>query len=213
MATVRTQICKLCLCRHSYVPVSNHYSSPERLRNSLSPNSTMSPTRLVFGNAPPVMWLKSQQEPSPSTESKTSEPYNEIRSRALQSRGSSPTGDIDNDMKVMYQFWAHFLIRNFNPQMYEEFRKYAFEDAARQAPFGVNHLITYYDEVLNSKKRTIPEVFARHYIELVKAEDAAKDRPAFAKLRAAWRNGALDMKSRKKIDNFVDPTLREELER
>ena len=97
--------------------------------------------------------------------------------------------------------------------MYEEFRKYAFEDAARQAPFGMNHLITYYDEVLNSKKRTIPEVFARHYIELVKGEDAAKDRPAFAKLRAAWRNGALDMKSRKKIDNFVDPTLREELER
>ncbi|OBT62245.1 hypothetical protein VE03_08077 [Pseudogymnoascus sp. 23342-1-I1] len=187
--------------------------SPERLRNSLSPGSTMSPTRLVFGNAPPVMWVKSQQEPTPASESKTSEPYNEIRSRALQNRGASPTGDVDNDMKVMYQFWAHFLIRNFNPVMYEEFRKYAFEDATRQAPFGMNHLITYYDEVLNSKKRTIPEVFARHYIELVKAEDAAKDRPAFAKLRAAWRNGALDMKSRKKIDNFVDPALREELER
>ncbi|OBT51467.1 hypothetical protein VE04_09076 [Pseudogymnoascus sp. 24MN13] len=165
--------------------------SPERLRNSLSP-STMSPTRLVFGNAPPVMWLKSQADATAHpSESKTSEPYTMIRSR----------------------FWAHFLIRNFNPQMYEEFRRCAHEDAGRQAMFGMNHLVTFYDEVLNSKKRTVPEVFARHYVELVREEDRAKDRPAFAKLRAAWRNGALDMKSRKKVDGFVDPVLREELER
>lgn len=173
----------------------------------------MSPTRLVFGNAPPVMWVKSQQDHNPASESKTNEPYNDIRARALRNRGSSPAADVDNDMKIMYHFWAHFLIRNFNPRMYEEFRKFSFEDAARQAMFGMNLLITYYDEVLNSKKRTIPEVFAKHYIELVKAENPANDRPAFAKLRAAWRNGALDMKSRKKIDNFVDPVLREELER
>ncbi|OBT95375.1 hypothetical protein VE01_06631 [Pseudogymnoascus verrucosus] len=187
--------------------------SPERLRNSLSP-STMSPTRLVFGNAPPVMWLKSQVDAtSPPSESKTSEPYTMIRSRALSNRPSSPPADVDNDMKVLYQFWAHFLIRNFNPQMYEEFRRCAHEDAGRQAMFGMNHLVTFYDEVLNSKKRTVPEVFARHYVELVREEDRAKDRPAFAKLRAAWRNGALDMKSRKKVDGFVDPVLREELER
>ncbi|KFX93511.1 hypothetical protein V490_04801 [Pseudogymnoascus sp. VKM F-3557] len=191
--------------------------SPERLRNSLSPTtSTMSPTRLVFGNAPPVMWLKSQSEqPTTSTtsapEPKTNEPYNEIRSRALQNR--TPTGDINNDMKVLYQFWAHFLIRNFNPAMYEEFRRCAFEDSARGAMFGVNLLVTYYDEVLNSKKRTIPEVFARHFVELVRGEDKSAGRPAFTRLRAAWRNGALDMKSRKKVDGFVDAGLREELER
>ena len=173
----------------------------------------MSPTRLVFGNAPPVMWLKSHQDPSPPNESKTSEPYTSIRTRALSNRATSPPSDVDNDMKVLYQFWAHFLIRNFNPQMYEEFRRCAYEDASRQAMFGMNHLVTFYDEVLNSKKRTIPEVFARHYVELVGGEDRAKDRPAFAKLRAAWRNGALDMKSRKKVDGFVDAGLREELER
>jgi len=74
-------------------------------------------------------------------------------------------------------------------------------------------LITFYDEILNSRKRTIPDIFAKHYIELVNAEGATGPRPGFAKLRAAWRNGALDMKSRKKIDNFVDAKLREELER
>jgi len=58
---------------------------------------------------------------------------------------------------------------------------------------------------------------ARHYVDLVKHEkltsDLDSDRPAFTKLRLAWRNGALDMKSRKKIDNLVDAALREELER
>ncbi|KAH8665753.1 hypothetical protein BGZ60DRAFT_341422, partial [Tricladium varicosporioides] len=60
--------------------------------------------------------------------------------------------------------------------------------------------------------RLIPESLARHYVELVKSEDPTS-RPAFERLRAAWRNGALDMKSRKKIDKLVDQDLREELER
>jgi len=77
---------------------------------------------------------------------------------------------------------------------------------------GMKNLISYYDEILNSKKKVIPETLARHYVELVKSEEN-EERPAFQRLRAAWRNGALDMKSRKKIDNFVDPKLREELER
>jgi la-related protein 1 len=98
--------------------------------------------------------------------------------------------------------------------MYEEFRNCAIEDARyRQNTFGMNNLFEYYDEVLNSKKKTIPEFLAKHYVDLVSSEDRSKERPGFAKLRAAWRNGALEMKSRKKIDNLVDPKLREELER
>lgn len=188
-------------------------SSPERLRHPKSP-SAMSPTKVVFGNSPPVMWVKGQKDQAPVTESNKNESYNAIRARALRHRESSGSGDIDSDMKLLYQFWSHFLIRNFNPRMYEEFRTCAFDDAKnRQDKFGMATLIQYYDEILNSKKKTIPDVFARHYVELVNAEDRSKERPAFAKLRAAWRNGALDMKSRKKVDNFVDPTLREELER
>lgn len=157
------------------------------------------------------MWSKDRL--STSTENTKHEPYNQIRTRALRNREFSNPGSMDYDMKVMYNFWAHFLIRNFNPRMYEEFRHCAFEDAARQVPFGMSLLITYYDEVLNSKKRTIPQILAKHYVELVNQEDRTKERVAFTKLRAAWRNGALDMKSRKKVDNFVGPALREELEK
>lgn len=58
----------------------------------------------------------------------------------------------------------------------------------------------------------IPEVFARHFVDLVKLE-SSEDRPAFERLRAAWCNNALDLESRKNIDNFVDAKLREDLER
>jgi la-related protein 1 len=115
-------------------------------------------------------------------------------------------------MQVLYEFWSHFLVRNFNVTMYHEFRQCAYEDSRREAKNGMMNLIAYYDEVLNSKKKVIPETLARHYVEVVSGEDEAGERPAFQKLRAAWRNGALDLKSRKKIDGLVTAQLREELE-
>lgn len=173
----------------------------------------MSPTRLVFGQAPPVMWSKEEIAASDNLR-RRNEPYNEIRERALRNR---ETGENYLDMRVMYHFWAHFLVRNFNPRMYEEFRRVAYEDLQSQrGNFGVNLLGVYYDQVLNSKRRPIPQILAKHYVELVKAEaidGQRQERPAFGKLRAAWRNGALDLKSRKILLEEVDQVLREELER
>ena len=97
--------------------------------------------------------------------------------------------------------------------MYSEFRRCALEDSRNNSSTGVKNLISYYDFILNSKKRTIPDVLARHFVDLVRMEkEDSANRPAFEKLRSAWRNGALLLKSRKIIDNFVDAKLREELE-
>ena len=36
--------------------------------------------------------------------------------------------DGDHDMEVMCQFWSHFLVHNFNAQMYNEFRSLSLDD-------------------------------------------------------------------------------------
>jgi la-related protein 1 len=163
------------------------------------------------------MWVKGQRQQAPIPKDNDDELYTTVRARALMSRESSAPGETHPDMKVLYEFWSHFLCRNFNPKMYTEFRQFAIEDAKENTLDGMKSLISYYDEILISKKKVIPDVLALHYVDLVKDERATAqpnaDRPAFAKLRGAWRNGALDLKSRKKIDGLVDQQLREELER
>ncbi|KAI9051014.1 hypothetical protein LZ554_005122 [Drepanopeziza brunnea f. sp. 'monogermtubi'] len=188
-------------------------TSPESLRRSRSPFTPLSPTQSTSSNGPPVMWVKGQGQQSFVSPGNSEELYTTFRSRALNHRENSTSGETHSDMKLLYEFWSHFLCRNFNAKMYTEFRQYAFEDAQQNAMDGTNSLISYYAEILSSKKKVIPDVLALHYVELVKSEDVAGPRPALEKLRVAWRDGALDMKSRKKIGNLVDKKLKDELDR
>jgi la-related protein 1 len=163
------------------------------------------------------MWAKGQRQQAPISKDNTDELYTSVRARALRNRELSVSSETHPDMRLLYEFWSHFLCRNFNPTMYREFRQYAVADADANATAGMKSLISYYDETLNNKKKVIPDALARHYVDLVNLEklsaESHSDRPAFTKLRSAWRNGALDMRSRKKIDNLVDPGLKAELER
>ena len=97
--------------------------------------------------------------------------------------------------------------------MYNEFRALALEDEAhRQSNTGMKNLVQYYDASLTGKK-VIPDTLAKHYVELVEGQDDGNDQLGFQKLRTAWRNGALNLKNRKKIDSFLTHELKAKLER
>ncbi|KAK4553186.1 hypothetical protein LTR86_009716 [Recurvomyces mirabilis] len=167
------------------------------------------------GPAPDMMiyWSKDQQAPSETVpKDLTVEPYVQLRHKALDQRSHAATGTCPYDLDVLYQFWSHFLLRNFNAAMYSEFQHYATEDAkTRHNNNGLHSLIKFYDQALLSSN-AIRDGVAKDYGKLVSEEPKELEGAAFKQLRAAWRNGAMNLKNRKKLIDVLDPSVRARLD-
>ncbi|KAL9124421.1 MAG: hypothetical protein Q9217_006245 [Psora testacea] len=187
-----------------------------RSTRSRSPFIVGSPSRRPdISRSPPVFWAKTKDSALDSLPNELAlESYLDFRRDALREREQATTGKPFSNMQNLYNFWSHFLIRNFNAPMYEEFRRLASEDAStRGSDSGMQSLMEYYDEALLGHRTIMEDSIARHYVEFVQSENKDQDRPAFKKLRAAWRNGAFNHKNRHKILKIIDPKLKEELDR
>lgn len=135
------------------------------------------------------------------------ESYFHLRSKALRKRQNTPVGSICYDMEVLYQFWSHFLIRNFNTQMYEEFQQLAFKDASHyMTNVGLSGLIKLYSQSLLSSQTVVRYRVARDYIALVESED---DRhcPASTQLRSDLNSKCLRPGNEQRIRRLLTDDL------
>lgn len=141
------------------------------------------------------------------------ESYNVFRERAIQQREPNTSDDDHRDMDVLYQFWSHFLIRNFNAGMYNEFKSLAFDDvSSKESTRGLDHLIHFYDAAL-STNRAISDEVAQDLITVVKTESGGDGQKIFQRLRSAWKDDAFNLNTRMNIDRVLDNDLRAELEK
>lgn len=190
--------------------LTNGVSTPSESRVA-SPTGQHSPERSATDVS--VFWVRDNDQPMGNLPSDlVPEPYVQLRLKALEQRGQAATGTCPYDLEVLYQFWSHFLIRNFNNRMYREFKYYAEADAAERHSFsGKNTLLKYYGQALSST-HPIPTCVLNDYITTVRSEGPKTDGVAFKQLRQAWRNGALNLRNRKKLTEAVDDSLKALLE-
>lgn len=192
----------------------NGSDSLPALSRHLSPHKARSGERLPATPDMSVFWVKDQETPVERLPSElSSEPYLQLKGKALDQRHQAATGTCPYDLDILYQFWCHFLIRNFNNRMYSDFKHYANEDGrSRDNITGLQNLLKFYSQALSGPK-TIRDRVVKDYVELVKHEPAKLEGAAFKQLRSAWRNGALNLKNRKRLADIVDSDLKEQFDR
>jgi len=151
-------------------------------------------------------WVRDRDSPSSELPPKaTPMPYLDLREKALSQRTGAPA-NCPYPMQVLYSFWSHFLVRNFNTGMYNEFRHLALDDADNGIDTGKDYLLKYYAAALN-RQDPIRSRLARHYVQLAQSEVGQPKRPATDQLCSAWRDPALTLGSRMRLRDNIDSDL------
>lgn len=133
--------------------------------------------------------------------------YQSLHDTAFQQRSQGMEGALE----PLYSFWADFLVDKFNVGMYQEFKSTALHDLEEGKESGSKHLLRYYEKLLGGSQ-PLTERIASDLVGLTRHEHGT-NRPIFHMLRTAWRNGATNLKTIKRLGDFLTAEEKAELDK
>ena len=108
---------------------------------------------------------------------------------------------VPDAMKTLYNFWSIFLVDKFNLGMYQDFKTVALQDLSEGDDSGVTYLMLYYQAVLKNKP-PVSDAVASDLVRFLR-DEADGNATVYKIMRLAWRNGALNLKTRKRIGDLL----------